>query len=790
MHSNRPAWVVCLLSFFWSLFAFQILSLQPLYAETKLCSDLPEGFQFRTLVDETGSHQYAVFVPRQYDPNQKWPVVLFLHGAGEKGTDPRWLLSGQLSVALEKWPETPFIAVFPQCEDLTSRALTGWLADGSDGLRAMKILDQVEQDYSIDPKRRILLGWSMGGYGAWSLAARYPEKWSAVMALAGGAIHDQLPLQGLAERKTPVWAISAQDDPLIPFERSQRLVQQLNAAGGNATFTLLESRFHDFTPQLFAAPQVFQWLLDPSSVKPEQIDFQHVDPLPGQTRYYDRCIVELKTIPNSLAMRLGNAPFEQMAGDLPELLTSTPLSGTLANVDQTFGQPGNQMRVQLTDLSYHCEVGRIWAHGISGGRLGLEIDFQPLELIIGQTTLDSARSRARTGPIHIRVGIHKPAVLRLEVQPVILHGELKLRLLRKDFSFDNGNWYIEPPQQVEAHSDQFTSDQLVTGIVGSLYGSRQDLIDRILGVIPELLQQTEQELQQRSAPGLARLLSPLPVLVPDLKVSPSAVRTDAQGVSVICDMKVASRSAQDFSLPLKPLQIQNLPTNDRLSLELALDAVTAVSQLTVDQNMAVVNVLDISEDGFARLANPQFMNEVLPDMHAAEEEQLETLLRLLHPMQVQGTSGETASASTQLELQSSGVALDIFRRSHSRTTSQPVGRILFSLHQTITIEPPSDQDSPEAAFEMRWNPECEVLFLRAESLNGSPVPQVNGERFQKVFHDAWSAWGQAHGQQQIPMTVSRMGASRLRLERLQADKEILKLFLGVSHNPPAEHESQ
>jgi len=782
MRSNRPVWVVCLLSLFWSVLSFQVLSPQSLFAETSPCSTLPEGFQFRTLVDETGSHQYAVFVPRQYDPDKKWPVVLCLHGAGEKGTDPRWLLSGQLSVALEKWPETPFIAVFPQCEDLTSRALTGWLAEGSDGLRAMKILEQVEQDYSVDPKHRILLGWSMGGYGAWSLAAQYPEKWSAVMALAGGAIHDQLPLQGLAERKTPVWAISAKDDPLIPFERSQRLVQQLDAAGGNATFTLLESRFHDFTPQLFAAPQVFQWLLDPTSVNPEQIDFQHVAPSPGRTHYYDRCVVELKTIPKSLAMRLGNAPFEQMAQDLPELLTSTPLSGTLANVDQTFGQPNNQMRVQLTDLSYRCEVSRIWAHGISGGRLGLEIDFQPLELTIGQTTLDSARSQAQTGPIHIRVGIHKPAVLRLEVQPVIQNDQLRLRLLRKDFSFDNGNWYIEPPQQVEAHSDQFTSDQLVTGIVGSLYGSRQDLIDRILGVIPELLQRAEQELQQRSAPGLARLLSPLPVLVPDLKVSPSAIRTDAQGVSVICDLKIASRVARDFSLSLNSLQIQNLPQNNQLSLELALDAVTAVSQLTVDQNLAVVNVLDISEDEFARLANPQFMNEILPDMHAAEDEQLETLLRLLHPMQVQGTSGERASASTQLELQSSGVALDIFRRHSSQTAPQPVGRILFSLQQTITIEPPTDQDSPEAAFEMRWSPECNVRFLRAESLNGHPVPQVNGERFQKLFHDAWSAWGQAHGQQQIPMTVNRMGASWLRLERLQADEESLKLFLGVRHH--------
>lgn len=752
------------------------------------CAKLPEGFQFRTFNDTAGEHRYALFTPRQYDPARKWPVILFLHGAGEKGTDTNLLLSGMLAVALEKSPDLPFIVVFPQCEDLTGRALTGWLAEGGAAQRALKILDEVERDFSVDVDHRVLVGWSMGGYGAWSLAAAHPKKWSAVMTLAGGAIHDELSLAELAQAKTPVWAISAQGDPLIPYQRSEKLVQQLVQAGGRANFTLLPSDQHDICRQVFASPQVFEWMLHPDTVSPAAIELQAVTPLPARTQYF-RCFVESHVIPDSLALRLGNAPFETLAPALPELLSSAPIAGKLANIERIVGDGPASMTVRLSDVSYRCDVTRIWAHGISGGRLGLEVDFEPLELTIGQTTLDSVRHQARTGPIRIQIGIHRPATLKIEVQPVVDAGELRLRLLRKSFSFSQGNWYIQPPAQVETHSDQFTSDQLVTGIVGSLYGGRQDLIDRILAVVPDLLQRAEDELRMREAPRLAKMLSPLPVLVPDLNVTPSQVRTDQQGVSVLCNLNVSVRRKTVPTPTGHVLDLHSISAGDQLQVGIALDAVTAISQMTVSQNMAQVNVLDISEDQFARLADPRFMTQIMSGLETVDPQlQLNTILRLLDPMVVSKSPGDELPAATRLTLQSSAVALDVFRQTEASASPEPVGRIVFSLSQPITIEPPVNRDTSDAAMQIRWAPECEVRFLRGESLAGSAIPVVQGQQFEAVFESAWSAWGQAHGQQEIPIVVGRLGPTWLRIESLRASDRELNLHLGV-HPVPQGSES-
>ncbi|WP_437230526.1 alpha/beta hydrolase-fold protein [Planctomicrobium sp. SH661] len=746
-------------------------------AESTDRPQLPPGFQLRNFEDATGTHRYTVFVPKQYDASRKWPVALFLHGAGEKGTDGKLPLAGLLAVALEKSPETPFIAVFPQCEDQTSRALTGWLADSSDGQRAMKILDAVEREFSVDPDHRMLIGWSMGGYGAWSQAAAHPEKWSSVLILAGGAIRDELPLAGLAERKTPVWAVSAKGDPLISFERSEKLIQQLNQLGGRGTFTLLDSDDHDVCRTVFASPQTFEWLQNPGSIDPASIDLKKVTPLPARTRFYNEALVETRVIPNSFAVRLGNRPFAELANELPELLLTAPIAGTLPDIERSVGSGTSKIDVKLMELSYRCEVTRIWMHAISGGRLGLDVSFQPLALSIGKTSLDSLKHQARTGPIQIQIGVHKPAQLKLEVQPVISDGKLHLKLLRSKFMFDQGNWYITPPTEVQARSDQFTPDQLVTGIIGSLYDSRQELIDQVLNVVPDLIKKAEAELQMREAPGLARLLSPLPVLVPELKVSPSQVRTDGQGVSVLCDLNVSVRGKPGTLNPGRTLQLTDVPRSDQLSVAVAMDAVTSISQLNVEQNFAHVNVLDISDEKFAQLADPQVINRILPELNASEDEHLSSVLRLLEPMVVSKAANVTNPGSTTLLIEASAAAIDVYRRADPQSPTVPAGRIVFSLSQPISIEFPADRDDPEAALQLRWTSDCHVEFLRGESLQGSPQPQVHAEEFEKTFADAWTTWGQAHGEQKIPLTVSRLGTKVLQLDSLQATDD-RKLNIG------------
>ena len=126
--------------------------------------EIATGFQERVYRDETGNHKYTLFVPATYTPQKKWPLLLFLHGSGERGTDNKLPLVGGIGPQVKARAATfPFIVVFPQCEDQQIPILQAWSPNSADGKRALAILAQVEREYSIDAHHRILTGWSMGG---------------------------------------------------------------------------------------------------------------------------------------------------------------------------------------------------------------------------------------------------------------------------------------------------------------------------------------------------------------------------------------------------------------------------------------------------------------------------------------------------------------------------------------------------------------------------------------------------------------------------------------------------
>ncbi|HWL09393.1 MAG TPA: alpha/beta hydrolase-fold protein [Planctomicrobium sp.] len=754
-------------------------------AGTVDCSTLPNGFQIRQFNDESGSHKFALFLPENYSSDRKWPVVLFLHGAGEKGSDGHLPISGTLAVALEQWKEAPFIAVFPQCEDVTGRSLTGWLADSPDGQRAMRILDQVERDYSVDSSRRVLAGWSMGGYGTWSLAAAHPKHWSSVLVLAGGAVPGTVDLHGLAEARTPVWGISGKQDPLVSFEASQQLIAQLNELGGNGHFTLLSPAGHNICPQVFAERKVFDWLFNPSAELAASVSFEGVKPLPLNTQFYRHCQLHERRVPEALALRLGNSALSELARGMIDLIPPESLQGDLADIRQQVGRNENPWMVSLNDLHYQAHVSQFKLHAISGGRLGMEIQLHPLTLMIGSTRLESRDHFAASGPTQIDIGLRQPAILKLEVQPEMRSGRVRLIPLRQSFLFDEGNWHITPPEQMEVRSSVYTADQMRTGLVGSLYESRQQLTEQVLSVVPKMLETIEEELDFRSAPALARVLSPVPALVPQIEVGPSAVAVDSQGISIICDLKALSR-VEGSSLPIQePWQIEEFSNENELVMGLALEAVTQLTMVNVQQNVAQVNVLDISDDKFSVLADPVRMKQVLPELDAETPGELRTILRLLSPLSLTespaGNPEQAESQQVHLMLSAERVCLEIY---DLRKTKQPVpvGRILFRMSQPMTLSldgAPSNQASSETngAVTVQWHNRCEVTFLGAESLAGSSKPQVNEAAFVDLFRDAWLNWGAEHGHQSLSTEVMRFGTARIHLEQIQAGNGRLQFEL-------------
>src|SRR5688572_26200933 len=108
-------------------------------------SDSAGQFQDCVFTDADGPHRYAVFVPPGYDAAKRWPVILFLHGAGERGTDGRKQLTVGLGPIVERYPDKfPAVIVFPQVEETDERILTAWSPENPDGRRALEILSDVE----------------------------------------------------------------------------------------------------------------------------------------------------------------------------------------------------------------------------------------------------------------------------------------------------------------------------------------------------------------------------------------------------------------------------------------------------------------------------------------------------------------------------------------------------------------------------------------------------------------------------------------------------------------------
>jgi|GEM_PF-475300 len=745
------------------------------------CQPIPAGFQLKTISDESGTHRYAIFVPRNYSPDRQWPVVLFLHGAGEKGTDALLPISNGLAPLLETWPDAPFLAVFPQCEDVNGRALTGWLASGPDGRRAMEILKQVEQEFAVHPQQRHLVGWSMGGYGAWSIAAEFPRHWASVMVLAGGAVPGTIHLQSLADARTPVWALSGKQDPLVASTAGESLVTELNRLGGNGRFQLLDPAGHAICPLVFGQRQSIEWLLHPATVSNAEISFQGVKPLPLRTECYRRCALHERLIPDVIALRFGNDALAELAQGLPATIPAESLRGTIQDIHQQVGSSDDPWSVSLTGISFQSTVQEVRLRGISGGRLEVVVSFQPLAFLISETRLNSQQHSALAGPIRIEIGRQRPARLKLEVRPEMVAGTVKLISLRQSFQFDEGNWYVAPPSHIDVQSPLYTADQMTTGIVGSLYESRNLLTEQVLAVVPELLSTVERQMGFRPAPELARLLSPVPSLIPELEVGPAGISTDSQGLSLLCDIRALTRSAgPDVQLPAA-LKLGDLARAEGLKMGLALPVISRLTEMNVNQNLAQVNVLDISDEQFSSLADPTVMQQVLPDLNSERPGQLRTVLRLRSPLSVVASETQGSGDRLDLLLSAEQVCLDLYDL-RTDESPLPIGRLLFKMQQPIQIRllpPPGQTAGDEAgkAISIHWAEQCHVTYLGTESLQGAPVPRVDGSAFEERFRNAWQSWGAEHGAQQLPTDLFHIGDVRIRVAsfRIESGRVFVEL---------------
>lgn len=216
---------------------------------------------FTTHITHTTTLDYLLSAPHGYNPDDaaaRWPLILFLHGSGERSDHPDGLdgvKAHGLPKRLENKLTLPFFVVSPQCP------ADDWWSSQLEALA--RLLDSVLAAYPVDARRVYLTGLSMGGHGAWHMAVRYPERFAAVAPICGGLPwFIDLDRAVAVLKHMPLWVFHGAKDQVVLPEESQRMVKALRAAGGDVKFTLYRNAGHDSWTQAYANPRLYRWLLE------------------------------------------------------------------------------------------------------------------------------------------------------------------------------------------------------------------------------------------------------------------------------------------------------------------------------------------------------------------------------------------------------------------------------------------------------------------------------------------------------------------------------------------------
>ena len=202
---------------------------------------------------QTDSHHpfyYVEYLPKDYDPAKEYPLVFFLHGAGERVQDPHQaMFHGYMKYVREQGKEYPFIFIAPQCIG------NAYWGSYTESLSAF--LDYILETYPVDRRRVYLTGLSMGGTGTWMFAMARPNTFAAIMPVCGSGIYWNV----ANLLKTPIYMVHGDCDTCVPISGSVEMLTSINSRGGNAKLKICYGVGHDAWNYAYTDDSLLEWML-------------------------------------------------------------------------------------------------------------------------------------------------------------------------------------------------------------------------------------------------------------------------------------------------------------------------------------------------------------------------------------------------------------------------------------------------------------------------------------------------------------------------------------------------
>jgi acetyl esterase/lipase len=323
------------------------------------------GFLNRRIELHGVSYRFQVYLPEEWrrDDHKQWPILLFLHGRGERGSEGMWQTQIGLPQAVRDHPERwPFVIVMPQCP------LANYWTDPEMLDMAMATLDRETAEFRGDPERTYLSGLSLGGYGAWELARLYPRRWAAVAIAASGVFWSYAPerLQQAATLpaeyakalgRTPVWLFHGSDDNVVASRQSELMYQAIKADGGHVRLWYFQGLKHDCWTRAYNEPELPRWLLA-----------HHGGPKPELSSFAERLVIPF----HPPAIKLPVAVLDSLAGEYRDA-RGRPIVTVFRQGDQIYEK---NLQGEVAELAAESPTTFFYPNGSSTTRLLFERDGQ------------------------------------------------------------------------------------------------------------------------------------------------------------------------------------------------------------------------------------------------------------------------------------------------------------------------------------------------------------------------------------------------------------------------------
>ncbi|MFZ1289584.1 MAG: discoidin domain-containing protein [Melioribacteraceae bacterium] len=194
---------------------------------------------------------YLLYLPENYVEEEKFPLMIFLHGSGERGDDLEKVKMHGPPKLVEQGENLPFVIISPQCPE-GERWTDKWYPEA-----IISLIDEIAVNYKIDNDRIYLTGLSMGGFGTWEIASLYPEKFAAITPICGGGN----PEKARDLRLLPIWVFHGAKDDIVPPMLSQQIVDELKLYNSDVKFTLYSEANHNSWDETYNNRELYSWLL-------------------------------------------------------------------------------------------------------------------------------------------------------------------------------------------------------------------------------------------------------------------------------------------------------------------------------------------------------------------------------------------------------------------------------------------------------------------------------------------------------------------------------------------------